>query len=62
MKSKIKKLKEHSCIEYQFTYTFNGEVIKRKVRLIDGRFDRCDGFVTSKELDCIKQIIEEHFG
>lgn len=35
MKSKIKKLKEHSCIEYQFTYTFNGEVIKRKVRLID---------------------------
>lgn len=61
MKPRIKKLETHTLTELDITYEFEGEIIKRKVTVKDNTFYECQGFILSKELQYLKEIIEEYF-
>lgn len=61
MKTKIKKLKIYKMAEFEIEYDFEGERIKRKVVMKDHEFYQCDGFIKSKELKYLKEILEEYF-
>ena len=61
MKPKITNKKKHDYITCQMTYEYQDKLVKRNVVILDGKFRQCDGFITSGELDIIKQIIEEYF-